>query len=165
MKSSFTDDALQKIIREYTREAGVRNLERKIGAVCRKVGTRIAEGKLEKAEITPELVEEYLDHPIFQGTEETEPAHLHPGCGARPGLDALRRRCAVRRSHQHARRQGLPGHRLDRQCDERIGAGGPVLCALAGQAAWPRAGVLRQVRYSHAYPGRRDSPRMAPRPV
>jgi ATP-dependent Lon protease len=42
---SFTDDALKMIIRQYTREAGVRNLERKIGAVCRKVGTKIAEGK------------------------------------------------------------------------------------------------------------------------
>jgi ATP-dependent Lon protease len=63
---TFTDDALRKIIREYTREAGVRNLERKIGAVCRKVATRIAEGKLEEAKISPEVVEEYLDHPIFQ---------------------------------------------------------------------------------------------------
>ena len=45
---SFTDESLRKIIREYTREAGVRNLERKIGAVCRKVATRIAEGKFKK---------------------------------------------------------------------------------------------------------------------
>ena len=51
----FKDDALLKIIREYTREAGVRNLERKIGAVCRKVGTRIAEGKLKTVKITPDL--------------------------------------------------------------------------------------------------------------
>lgn len=67
---SINDDALKKIIRQYTREAGVRNLERKIGAVCRKVGTKIAENKGEKFEITPELVEEYLDHPIFLGPEE-----------------------------------------------------------------------------------------------
>ena len=81
---AFTADALQKIIREYTREAGVRNLERKIGAVCRKVGTRIAEGKLKKAKITPEMVEEYLDHPIFQSTEELSQRMSIPGVV--PGL-------------------------------------------------------------------------------
>ena len=44
---TFSDEALEKIIRDYTREAGVRNLERKIGAICRKIGTRIAEKKAE----------------------------------------------------------------------------------------------------------------------
>src|SRR5574341_1248546 len=52
---SFTDESLQAIIRNYTREAGVRNLERKIGAICRKVGTRIAEGKGRSEEHTSEL--------------------------------------------------------------------------------------------------------------
>src|SRR5918993_345001 len=81
---TFTDDALKKLIREYTREAGVRNLERKIGAVCRKVGTRIAEGKLKKTKITPELVEKHLDHPIFQSTEELSQRMSIPGVV--PGL-------------------------------------------------------------------------------
>jgi ATP-dependent Lon protease len=80
----FTDESLQKIIREYTREAGVRNLERKIGAVCRKLATRIAEGKLQEATIIPGLVEEYLDHPIFQGTEELNLRTSIPGVV--PGL-------------------------------------------------------------------------------
>jgi ATP-dependent Lon protease len=66
----FTDAALHKIIRGYTREAGVRNLERRIGAICRKVGTRIAEGKGETFRITPEVVEEFLEHPVFHGSEE-----------------------------------------------------------------------------------------------
>jgi ATP-dependent Lon protease len=80
----FTDDSLRKLIREYTREAGVRNLERKIGAICRKIGTRIAEGKLQAVEITPPLVEEYLDHPIFQSTEELNQRISIPGVV--PGL-------------------------------------------------------------------------------
>ncbi|MEO8357555.1 MAG: endopeptidase La [Chloroflexota bacterium] len=80
----FTDEALRKIIREYTREAGVRNLERKIGAICRKVGTRIAEGKVQVAEITPALVEEFLDHPIFQSSEELNQRISIPGVV--PGL-------------------------------------------------------------------------------
>ena len=80
----FTDESLQKIIREYTREAGVRNLERKIGAVCRKIGTRIAEGKVKKARITPEKLEDYLDHPIYHGTEELNQRTSMPGVV--PGL-------------------------------------------------------------------------------
>ncbi|MEP6896752.1 MAG: S16 family serine protease, partial [Chloroflexota bacterium] len=81
---TFNDDALKKIVREYTREAGVRNLERKIGAVCRKVGTRIAEGKLKKAKITPDLIEEYLDHPIYLPAEELNQRISIPGVV--PGL-------------------------------------------------------------------------------
>ncbi|HEX2998073.1 MAG TPA: endopeptidase La [Anaerolineales bacterium] len=81
---SFTEDALRKIIREYTRESGVRNLERKIGAVCRKVATNVAEGKVEEVKITPVLVEEYLDHPIFQSTEELNQRTSMPGVV--PGL-------------------------------------------------------------------------------
>ena len=81
---TFNDEALKKIVREYTREAGVRNLERKIGAVCRKVGTRIAEGKLKSAKITPTLVEEYLDRPIFLPTEELNQRISIPGVV--PGL-------------------------------------------------------------------------------
>jgi ATP-dependent Lon protease len=81
---TFTDEALRKLIREYTREAGVRNLERRIGAICRKVGTRIAEGKLNRADITPELVEEYLEHPIYQSNEELNQRISIPGVV--PGL-------------------------------------------------------------------------------
>lgn len=79
---SFTDDALQKIIREYTREAGVRSLERKIGAVCRKVGTRIAENKGTAFEVTPALVEEFLDHPIYLGPDEVNLRVSIPGVAA-----------------------------------------------------------------------------------
>ena len=81
---AFKKDALRKLIREYTREAGVRNLERKIGAVCRKVGTRIAEKKLKKAIITPQRVEEYLDHPIYLPGEELNRRVSIPGVV--PGL-------------------------------------------------------------------------------
>ena len=81
---SFTDEALERIIRDYTREAGVRSLERKIGAVARKVGTRIAEGKGETFEIKPDMIEEFLDHPIYFGTEELNERTSVPGIV--PGL-------------------------------------------------------------------------------
>jgi len=54
----ITDDALAAIIRDYTREAGVRNLERQIGAVCRRTAVRIAEGEIQAARVdAPDLVE------------------------------------------------------------------------------------------------------------
>lgn len=62
---SFEDDALRRIVREYTREAGVRELERQIGRVCRKLATQIAEGTPEKTRLTPELVAQYLGKPIY----------------------------------------------------------------------------------------------------
>ena len=80
----FSNVALQKIIRGYTREAGVRSLERRIGAICRKVGTRIAESKGETFSITPEAVEEFLEHPIFHGSEEISMRTSVPGVV--PGL-------------------------------------------------------------------------------
>src|SRR6478736_6649075 len=47
----ITDDAIRTIIQDYTREAGVRNLEREIGAICRHVATRVAEGKVQRMKI------------------------------------------------------------------------------------------------------------------
>ena len=56
----FTPDAVGFIIRHYTREAGVRSLERQIGTICRKQARRIAEGKLEKLVVTRQVVHEML---------------------------------------------------------------------------------------------------------
>ncbi|MGE3538095.1 MAG: endopeptidase La [Candidatus Tectimicrobiota bacterium] len=74
---TFTDEALRKLIRDYTREAGVRNLERRIGAVCRKVAVQISAGDLTRAEVTPALVLDYLKHEPFV-SEMPERLHL-PG--------------------------------------------------------------------------------------
>jgi ATP-dependent Lon protease len=70
----FTDDALRRIIREYTREAGVRELERRIGAVCRKVATKVAEGPSEPTVVTPDSLKDYLGAPPYyhQVAERTE---------------------------------------------------------------------------------------------
>ena len=71
----FTEEAVQDIIRHYTREAGVRNLERNIGTVCRKQARRIAEGKNIKLLVTPEVVQrrEFLGgHKIRVDTEIAE---------------------------------------------------------------------------------------------
>ncbi len=56
----FQEDALRRIINDYTHEAGVRELERQIGAVCRAVAAQVARGKAEHVTITPERVAELL---------------------------------------------------------------------------------------------------------
>jgi len=56
----FPEEAVSYIIRHYTREAGVRNLERTIGTICRKQARRLAEGKTEKLIVTKEIVQEFL---------------------------------------------------------------------------------------------------------
>ncbi|MBE9471165.1 MAG: AAA family ATPase, partial [Chloroflexi bacterium] len=61
----LTDGALRKIIRDYTREAGVRNLEREIGRICRKVVTRIAEGDTEPVRATMRGVPKFLGKPRY----------------------------------------------------------------------------------------------------
>jgi ATP-dependent Lon protease len=56
----FPEESVGNIIRHYTREAGVRNLERNIGTICRKQARRLAEGKSEKLVVTQEVVHEFL---------------------------------------------------------------------------------------------------------
>ncbi len=69
---AFGDDALVKLIREYTREAGLRNLEREIASIIRKVARRKAEGRDATVAVTPERVEEFLGAPYFMREEETD---------------------------------------------------------------------------------------------
>ena len=68
----FTEDALRTLVHGYTREAGVRNLEREIGALCRKVARRRAEGDESPVEIGAETVVEMLGAPKFLDEEVAE---------------------------------------------------------------------------------------------
>jgi ATP-dependent Lon protease len=76
---AFTDKAITTIIRSYTREAGVRNLEREIGAVCRKAVTGIAEGADGKLKVSPEIVREFLGRPKYYHTDEITVRTSIPG--------------------------------------------------------------------------------------
>ncbi len=75
----FTDDGLREIIHSFTREAGVRNLEREIATITRKQARRIAEGKTEKMVVTPEVVKEFLGVPKFRTEKEVEERVKRPG--------------------------------------------------------------------------------------
>jgi ATP-dependent Lon protease len=75
----FSDDSLREIIHSFTREAGVRNLEREIATITRKQARRIAEGRLEKMDVTPEIVREYLGVPKYRAEKEVEERVKSPG--------------------------------------------------------------------------------------
>jgi ATP-dependent Lon protease len=70
----LAEDAIRKVVRDYTREAGVRNLERELGSICRKVATDIAEGSESTAAVTEGDITEYLGKPKYfsEVAERTE---------------------------------------------------------------------------------------------
>ena len=74
---NFTDDALTTIIRDYTREAGVRNLEREIGNICRKVARKVVkEGNKLSVTLTAENVADYLGVTKFRDSEVHERSEI-----------------------------------------------------------------------------------------
>src|SRR5438309_3253075 len=75
---AFEPEALRLLARGYTREAGVRSLEREIASVCRKVARRHAEGKTEPVRVTPDVVVSFLGVPRFE-LEEVEQRTRVPG--------------------------------------------------------------------------------------
>ncbi len=75
----FTEEGLRELITSFTREAGVRNLEREIATLVRKQARRIAEGKMEKLQVTPEVVREVLGVPKFRSEKEADERVKRPG--------------------------------------------------------------------------------------
>jgi ATP-dependent Lon protease len=75
----FTDEGLREIIHSFTREAGVRSLEREIATITRKQARRIAEDKPDKMVVTPEVVKEFLGVPKFRTEKEVEERVKRPG--------------------------------------------------------------------------------------
>jgi ATP-dependent Lon protease len=78
---TFTDEALLDLVRKYTRESGVRNLEREIANVCRKTAKRIVTSEVNSSSINPEEVEKLLGRPKFrvQGISESNQVGLTTG--------------------------------------------------------------------------------------
>ena len=133
------------IIRGYTREAGVRNLEREIGAICRKMARRRAEGQNAKVRVTPDLVQTFLGAPALPRRGDGG-AHQESRRRHRPGVDAGRRRGAARRSVAHGRHRLADAHRPAWRGDEGIGARGAVVGARARDRVGHRSRVLQGLR-------------------
>jgi ATP-dependent Lon protease len=85
---AWDDEAITQIIQHYTREAGVRNLERELGTVARKVATRVAEEKETPPEIGTAQIREYLGRPRFF-YEELAARTSQPGVAIGVGVNAV----------------------------------------------------------------------------
>ena len=80
---TFSEDALQEVVRRYTREAGVRNMEREISSIFRKIARKVVlEGKTYRADVTPENLGDYLGIPRYRHTRPEE----HNEIGTATGL-------------------------------------------------------------------------------
>jgi len=101
----FTDEGLREIIHSFTREAGVRNLEREIATITRKQARRIAEGKMEKMVVTPEVVREFLGRAEIPHGEGSRGTRQEARRSRRTRLDAGGRRHHLHRGHAHAWRE------------------------------------------------------------
>ena len=63
---AFEREAIEHIVADYTREAGVRNLDREIANICRKIARGVAEGKAGKVVVTPQKLHGFLGHKVFE---------------------------------------------------------------------------------------------------
>jgi ATP-dependent Lon protease len=158
----FDGAALQAIIRDYTREAGVRSLEREIGAVCRRVAVRLPKARAGDAGRRGRS----RRHPrAGQVRQRSRPAHRAGRRRHRPGMDAGRWRHPVHRSEPNRRRRQADPHRPTRRRHEGVGAGG----ADAGEDACRQRSVSTPAPSTEAIfmctcrPGR--SPRTARAPA
>jgi ATP-dependent Lon protease len=128
---SLTDEALRFVIRRYTREAGVRNLEREIAKLCRKALTRDRQGRREIGRgRRAEKLEDFLGVPRFKFglMEEARTGRRDH----RPRLDRGRRRPAPDRGAEAARQGADEDHRQARRRDEGVDRRGVLLCPLPG---------------------------------
>ncbi len=154
----FADPALAAIVEEYTREAGVRNLERQIGTICRKVAREVAEGKGKgKVKISAKRARELLGRRrVFaEQRRRTKDPGVATGLAWTPtGGDVL----FIEATSMPGARQA-DDHRPARRRDEGVGAGGALLRArpLERGGARPRRGVVRQARHPHPRAGRRGA--------
>ena len=71
-KIAFTDEAIKMLVSGYTKEAGVRNLERQVATVCRKATRNFAEDKYKTLKVTPKVIQDFLGAPRFEQEEAIE---------------------------------------------------------------------------------------------
>ena len=153
---SVSDETLRLVVDEYTREAGVRNLERELGTVLRKTATRIASSAKVEApvEVTTETVRDALGRQKF--FQEAADPHRGARRGHRPRRHRRRRRRAVRRGDPHEGQGRAGPHRPAGRRHEGVRADRALLRARPRGGARHRRGRLRGPRVPRPRPGGRD---------
>ncbi len=154
---AFTDEGLREIIQGYTTEAGVRNLERQIGKICRKIAAGVAAGEVKRKRTIKAKGSGAVSGQAQVFRRGSGRARGNAGGLHRPGVDRGGRRHHVLRGDARAGRQGLHPHRPTGRRDEGERARGAQLCAQPRRVDGHRPGFLRQERHSPAHSGRRDS--------
>ena len=145
----FAEPGISSLIDHYTREAGVRNLEREIASMCRHVAVRLAEGEDVHEVVVPELVEKVLGphksrpkSPSARASLASPPASRGLRRGARSS-SSRPRKCPVR---------GTPLHREHAQRDARVGVDRRLVRPLARRSPHASARVAQADRSSRAHP-------------
>jgi ATP-dependent Lon protease len=163
-KIAFSDAALRAIIRDYTREAGVRQLEREIGSVCRKVALEYARGtRTRKLTVSEKRVRELLGRPRFHAPTPMSPAP--PRSPASPPASPGRRWVATSSSSRRPRCRARAGSRSPASSATSCASRPKPRCrtCAAIRPSCPKTGSPRTTCTSTSPPGR--SPRTAPAPA
>ena len=137
---AIDDEALLLLIRRYTREAGVRNLERELSTLIRKAVKELIMSQKKSVKVEANNLTDYLGVPKYRygEVEDIGPdRHRH-----RARLDRRRRRVAHHRSRHDARQGPHDGDRQPARRDEGVDLGGGVLRALARGRLWHQAALV-----------------------
>ena len=152
---TFADEAIQVVINRYTREAGVRNLEREINSICRKVARKVVvEGVQTSEEITADKVTQYLGVPRYRPTLAEEQNEIGVATGlawTEVGGEIL-----VTEATLMPGRGQVDADRQARRRDAGVGAGGDELCALPRRRVRHPQGLQSPPRRAHPHSGGRD---------
>ena len=152
---TFTDKGLRTIIREYTREAGVRQLERQIAAVCRKVARRVAEGETEKMSADEKLVRESLGPRRFLA--DVRKRTSEPGVATGLAVTAVGGDVLFIEATAYPGGGQSEGDRPARRGHAGVGPGRALVGPDARARARHRAELVRPERRPPARPGRRGA--------